>query len=60
MLLFVIGLGCTHTLKNVDFGENARTVEPVSARAAITHLAYSDDGKKIAALHQFVHPHDTR
>lgn len=60
MLLSVVVPGCTNTLKKVDFGENARTIEPVSARAAITNLAYSDDGKKIAALHQFVHPHDTR
>ena len=59
-LYVVMGVGCTNTLKNVDFGENARTVEPVSARAAIISLAYSDDGKTIAALHEFVHPHDTR
>lgn len=59
-LLCAVVAGCTNTLKNVDFGENARTVEPVSARAAITNLAYSDDGKMIAALHQSVHPHDVR
>lgn len=59
-LIVAMGLGCANTLNNVDFGENARTVEPVSARAAITNLAYSDDGRMIAALHQFVHPHDMR
>ncbi len=59
-LLLVMGVGCTNALKNVDFGENARTFEPVSAKAAIVDVTYSDDGRNIAAVHTFVYPHDRR